>query len=301
MIGKKLIVILGPTASGKSALGVTLAKKFNGEIISADSRQVYKGINLASGKITKKEMGGITHYCLDIAYVKKHYTVSQWKTCAQKAIKAIHNKNKIPIIVGGTAFYIKAITDEMNIPEVKPNWKLRRHLEKKSPEQLFSMLKKLDLRRAKTIDRHNPRRLIRAIEIIKTTGKPVPKKEPEIMNDQLKGRVLFLGIKIDKNKLKKQIECRLEARFKKGIVSEIKNLHAQGVPWSRLESMGLEPRWIARFLQGKINQKEMKKKLLADIIHFTKKQDTWWKKDKRIHWIHSERKAELLVKNFLNK
>ena len=127
-MSRKIIVILGPTASGKSALGIRLAKKFNGEIISADSRQVYKGLNIGSGKITKKEMGGIPHYCLDLVSPKKIYTVVDFKKCADKAIEQIFAKNKTPIIVGGTGLYIQAITDNVVLPEVKPNWKLRKEL-----------------------------------------------------------------------------------------------------------------------------------------------------------------------------
>ena len=165
---RKIIVILGPTASGKSALAVKIAKKINGEIISADSRQVYKGLDIGSGKITKKEMGGISHYCLDIVSRKKIFTVVDFKKCADKAIEEIFAKNKTPIIVGGTGLYIQAIVDNIVLPKVKPDWKLRKELEKKTTEEMFAMLKKLDPKRAKNIDAKNPRRLIRAIKISKT-------------------------------------------------------------------------------------------------------------------------------------
>ena len=164
-------MILGPTASGKSALGVKLAKKINGEIISADSRQVYKGLDIGSGKITRKEMGGIPHYCLDIFSPKKIFTVVDFKKRADKAIEEIFAKNKTPIIVGGTGLYIQAIVDNIVLPEVKPDWKLRKELEKKTTEEMFKMLKNLDPERAKNIDAKNPRRLIRAIEIAKALGK----------------------------------------------------------------------------------------------------------------------------------
>src|SRR3989338_8024568 len=170
-MSRKIIVILGPTASGKSALGVKLAKKINGEIISADSRQVYKGLDIGSGKITKKEMRGVPHHCIDIVSPKKIFTVVDFKKCADKAIEKNFAKNKTPIIVGGTGLYIQAIVDNIVLPEVKPNWKLRKELEKKTTEEMFKMLKKLDPERAKNIDAKNPRRLIRAIEIAKSLGK----------------------------------------------------------------------------------------------------------------------------------
>ena len=168
---RKIIVILGPTASGKSALAVKIAKKINGEIISADSRQVYKGLDIGTGKITRKEMGGVPHYCLDVVSPKKIFTVADFKKCAEKAIEKIFAKNKIPIIVGGTGLYIQAVVDNIVLPEVKPNWRLRKELEKKTTEEMFKMLKKLDPERAKNIDAKNPRRLIRAIEITKEIGK----------------------------------------------------------------------------------------------------------------------------------
>ncbi|HDO23680.1 MAG TPA: tRNA (adenosine(37)-N6)-dimethylallyltransferase MiaA, partial [bacterium] len=166
----KVIVILGPTASGKSEMAVKLAKKFNGEIISADSRQVYRGMDIGTGKITQKEMRGIPHHLLDVASPKKVFTVIDFKKRAEKAIKDIIKRGKISIICGGTGFYIQAITGGISIPEVKPNWKLRKQLEKKNAEQLFKMLKKLDPKRSKTIDAKNPRRLIRAIELAQSLG-----------------------------------------------------------------------------------------------------------------------------------
>ena len=160
----KLIVILGPTSSGKTDLSIMLAKKYNGEIVSADSRQVYKGMNIGAGKVTKKEMGKIPHHLLDVANPKTRFSVAQYQKLALKTIKNIQNKNKVPILVGGTGFYIQSIVDGIVIPEVKPDWKLRKKLEKLTNEQLFKRLKKLDPKRAKLIDKKNPRRLVRALE-----------------------------------------------------------------------------------------------------------------------------------------
>ena len=292
---KKLIVILGPTASGKSALSVKLAKKFNGEIVSADSRQVYKGMDIGTGKITKKEMGGIPHYLLDVASPRRKFTVAQYQKLALKAINKILKKGKLPILCGGTGFYIQAVIDGIIIPEVKPDWKLRKELELISTEKLFKKLKKLDPNRAKTIDKNNRRRLIRALEIILKTKKPVPllKKKP------LPYPVLMIGIKKGKEELKSLIKKRLLKRLKKGMVEEIKKLHKLGVNWQRLEEFGLEYRFISQYLQGKLSYKEMVEKLQKEIEHFAKRQMTWFKKDKRIHWIKDYKKAEKLVKEFL--
>ncbi len=174
---KKLLVICGPTATGKTALAVKLAKSVfggNSELFSADSRQVYRGLDIGTGKITQKEMKGIPHYLLDIASPKRHFTVVQYRKLALAAIKKILKKNKIPILCGGTGFYIQSVVDGIVIPQVAPDWKLRKRLEKKSVKQLFKILKKLDPRRAKTIEKQNPRRLIRAIEIVLKTKKTIP-------------------------------------------------------------------------------------------------------------------------------
>ncbi len=317
---EKLIVILGPTASGKTDLSIKLAKKFNGEIVSADSRQVYKGMDIGTGKITKKEMQGIPHYLLDVSSPKKKFTVAQYKKLALEAINKIHKKSlpshqnsegisgsdgKIPFLVGGTGFYIQAVVDDITIPEIKPDWKLRKILEKRSAKELFSKLKKLDPRRAKTIEKNNPRRLIRALEIVLKTKKPVPlfkKKSPKF-------DVLILGIKKPKEELKKRIKERLEKRLKKGMIAEVKKLKKSGLSWRRLEEFGLEYRFIAQYLQQKLTREQMIEKLQKEIEHFAKRQMTWFsahggsasggKRDKRIHWIKNTKEAEKLVRNFL--
>ncbi|MFA6601514.1 MAG: tRNA (adenosine(37)-N6)-dimethylallyltransferase MiaA, partial [Candidatus Paceibacterota bacterium] len=160
-----LLIILGPTATGKSDLAVSLARKLNGEIISADSRQVYRGLNIGTGKITKKEMGGIKHYLLDVADPKKTFDVTQYVGLAEKAISEIVAKDKLPIICGGTGYYISALVDGIVFPDVPPNPNLRAKLKLKSTSQLGIILKKLDPERYETIDKKNPRRLLRAIEI----------------------------------------------------------------------------------------------------------------------------------------
>lgn len=289
---KKLLVILGPTASGKSALAVNLAKKFNGEIISADSRQVYKGLDIGTGKITKKEMGNIPHHLLDIAHPKKTFSVQQFKKLAEKKINEIHAKGKLPILCGGTGFYIQAVIDDISLPEVKPDIKLRRNLEKKSITELGKILKKLDLKRYKTIDEKNPRRLIRAIEIAKELGH-VP-----LLKKKAKFDVFQIGIRTDSKELQKKIHIRLLKRVQRGMVGEVKYLHTQGLSWKRLESLGLEYKYIALYLQKKLSKEEMLSKLESEIKKYAKRQNTWFKKDSRIMWLPISGKIEEEVKRF---
>jgi tRNA dimethylallyltransferase len=291
----KIIVILGPTASGKTSLSIKLAKRFDGEIISADSRQVYKGMDIGTGKVTKKEMAGIPHYLLDVTSPKKRFSVVQYKKLADKAISRILKKGKVPFIVGGTGFYIQAVVDGILIPEVKPDWNLRKKLEKKPIDELYKTLLKLDPDRASHIDKNNPRRLIRALEIVLKTKAPIP----PLSLQKPRFNALFMGVKKDPKELSKLIEKRLLKRLDEGMVNEVKKLHKQGVSWKRLEEFGLEYRYIAYCLQNKLSYNEMVQKLQKEIEHYAKRQMTWFKRDKRIRWVKNYKTTEVLIKKFL--
>ncbi|MFA6397658.1 MAG: tRNA (adenosine(37)-N6)-dimethylallyltransferase MiaA [Candidatus Paceibacterota bacterium] len=302
----KLIVILGQTATGKSDFAVNIAKKFNGEIISADSRQVYKGMNIGTAKITKKEMGGIPHYLLDVANPKNRFSVAEYKKLADKKINEILNRKKIPIICGGTGFYIDAVVNGIIFPEVPPNEKLRKSLYSKSAIALFEYLKKIDPVRAKDIQKKNEKnnkvRLIRAIEIATLLG-----KVPKLGKKESKFDVLKIGLKIDNKLLKERIVIRLFARISRGMISEIKKLHESGLSWNRMEELGLEYRYVSRFLQNKINRDQMIEELSNAIWQYAKRQNTWFKKpahnadgittaggDKNTFWFNPLKKSETL-------
>lgn len=291
---KKLLVIVGPTASGKSDLAVYLAKKFNGEVVSADSRQVYKGMDIGTGKITKKEMQGIPHHLLDVASPKRRFTVAQYQKKAEEIIEKIQKRGKLPILCGGSGFYIQSVVDGISFPKVKPDWKLRKKLEGLETEELFQRLEKLDPERAETIERKNKRRLIRAIEIVLKTKKPILKLKRNSKYD-----VLILGIKRSAEELKKRIRKRLEKRLKEGMIKEVERLRKEGLSWKRLESFGLEYKFVAQFLQGKIGYERMVEGLQKAIEKFAKRQMTWFKRDKRIIWIKNKKRAERLVRKFL--
>jgi len=293
----KLIVILGPTASGKTGLAIKLAKKFNGEIVSADSRQVYKGMNIGTAKPTKKEMQGIPHYLLDVASPKRKFTVAQYRKLALEVINKIFKKDKLPILCGGTGFYIRAVVDGVTIPGVKPDWALRSDLNKLSTEELFKTLKKLDPQRAKTIERKNPRRLIRAIEIVMKTKRPVPPLEKK----SLPYPVLMIGIKRKKEELKNLIKKRFFKWLRQGLIKEVVNLKKSGLSWERIEDFGIHYRVIAQYLQNKIGDKEMIENSIREIQNYAKRQMTWFKRDKRIHWVKNQKEAERLIINFLKK
>ncbi|MEK7558266.1 MAG: tRNA (adenosine(37)-N6)-dimethylallyltransferase MiaA [Patescibacteria group bacterium] len=286
MTKQKLIVVLGQTATGKSDLAVRLAKKYNGEVISADSRQVYKGLDIGTGKITKSEMKGIPHHVLDVVSPKKQFSIAEYKKLAEEAIANIISRGKIPILCGGTGFYIQAIVDGIVLPKVAPNMKLRKHLNNKTTKQLYAILKKLDLRRAREIDKNNPRRLIRAIEIATSLG-----KIPHLAVSPPSGDILQIGLKLTDAELKKKITIRLFARISRGMINEARNLlHRHIISFVRMRELGLEYKYLAKYLKGELGKKEMIEQLETAIWHYAKRQKTWFKRDKRIRWFDVSKK-----------
>lgn len=278
---QKVIAIVGPTAVGKSTLAILLARRLNGEVISADSRQVYTGLDIGTGKVTTKEMAGVPHHLLDVVNPKERYSVAEFQKVGKEKMTEILLGGKLPIVCGGTGLYVDSLLTNSRFPEVPPNAKLRTRLDKKTTTELFQMLEKLDRRRAETIDPHNPRRLIRAIEIATALGS-VPNIQHATNNRQLS--VLWIGLTLPQEELKQRIANRLETRFKAGMVAEARKLHGQGLSWKRMEELGLEYRYLARFLQSKIPMEEMKASLQSEIWHYAKRQMTWFKRNKEIAW-----------------
>ena len=297
IIKPKILVVLGPTSSGKSDLAVELALKYNGEIISADSRQVYRGMDLGTGKITRVEMKNVPHHLLDVANPKSVFNVSKFKIKAQKIITDILKRNKLPVICGGTGFYIDAVVDNIILPEVRPDQKLRDKLERKNCEELFILLKKLDPARAKTIDAQNKVRLVRAIEIAQSLGK-VPKIRKNRIYDPL-----FIGLDCPDLALKERIRTRLLRRLEAGMVAEVARLHKEGVSYRRLEKFGLEYRNCALLLQKKISKEQLVQNLEREIWQYVKRQRTWFHHNPDIIWLNplqksDVKKADKLVSKF---
>jgi tRNA dimethylallyltransferase len=291
----KILVVVGPTASGKSDLAVYLAEKFNGEIISADSRQVYKGLDVGTGKITKKEMRDIPHYLLDVANVKKQFTASDFKKLADKKISEILKKDKLPIVAGGTGFYIDALRGVSNIPEVPINKLLRKELDKKSVEELFEILNKKDPRRAQEIDSKNKVRLSRALEIIEVLG-----YVPETKTTPSPYQFIFIGINPEMRELEEKIYKRLLKRLP-GMIKEAKKLHKEGLSFKRMYELGLEYRYLAYYLEKKLGREEMVEKLYIEIRKYAKRQMTWFKRNKEIKWFEpgQEKEVEAYIRHKL--
>ncbi len=292
---QKIIVVCGPTATGKTSLAIQLAQQYGGEIISADSRQVYTGLDIGSAKVTTQEMQNIPHHLIDIANPDEIFSVADFQKLAKQTISEIHDRGDIPIICGGTGMYIDATIFETDFPSVPPNPELRSELEQKTTPELFEQLQQLDQDRSENIDSQNRSRIIRALEIATTLGQ-VPKTIQKKSNYQ----VLWIGLMLPKEQLQENIIKRINDRIP-ALFGEIKNLHASGVSFERLYSFGLEYRYGAEYVQGKISLDEFKEILTNKTWQFAKRQMTWFKRNPEIHWcnpISDKQKILQLVKDF---
>jgi len=296
----KLVVLLGPTASDKSGLGITLAQRFNGEIISADSRQVYRGLDIGTAKVTPAEQALVPHHLLDVADPRGEvYTVAQFQRDATAAINGILKRSHHPFLVGGSPHYIQAVVDNLDIPHIAPHPELRAQLEKRPLPELMEQLEELDPHIAATIDRQNSRRIIRALEVCLVSGKPF--SQQRTISEPLY-QSLLLGIEWPREVLYRRIDKRVDERMQQGMVQEVQRLLGEGISHQRLEALGLEYRYVSRWLLGAFeSEDEMVQRLKYAIHDFTRRQLTWFRKEKRIVWINGGdwEQAESVVKDFL--
>jgi len=317
---KKLIVILGPTATGKTKLAVALAREFNGEIISADSRQVYRGMDIGTGKdlddyvikmtndqfpITNKISNfkkiTIPYYLIDIVSPKSDFNVAKYQKLAYRAIDDVLRHGKLPILVGGTGLYIDAVTKGYNFAAGQnklriTNYELRIKLNELILSELLKQLKKIDPVTYNKIDKKNRRRVQRALEIYYSSGQK--KSETDRMSPP-DYQILFLGKTHPLPELYKRIDRRLEDRIKEGMIDEIKKLRRSGVSWKKMEEFGLEYRYVSRYARGLISYDDLVNQLKNAIHHFAKRQMTWFKRNQQIIWLKSDSQAERLIKKFL--
>ena len=297
---EKLIVILGPTASGKSEFAIELAEKFNGQIVSADSRQIYQELNIGTAKIKEEDKKNITHYLLDFIKPNQDFSLAEYKKAALKAISQVHQENQLPFLVGGTGLYIQAIVDNLAIPQAKPDPRLRQEIEKEIEKEglksVYEKLLRIDPGAKDFIDPKNPRRIIRALEVCYTTGQPFSaqrKKQAPLFES------LQIGLDIDFEKLEEKIDNRVEAMIKEGLIEETKKIlqkYKASVP--ALQTIGYQE--TLDYLQGKINLKDAKELIKLHTRQYAKRQLTWLKKDKRIKWVRSRSEAKKIIKSFLD-
>lgn len=317
----KLIVVLGPTASGKSELALKLAKKFNGEIVSADSRQIYREMDIGTNKIQKTKIknqkyklkiknrqiqklyygkiDGIPHYMIDIVNPDQEFTLAEYKDKALKVIDNIVKRKKIPFLVGGTGLYIQAVIDNLEIPRVPPNKILRKKLEKELKEKgldfLWKKLILLDPKADDIVQKENPRRVIRALEVCVVSGKPF---SSQLKKGKPQFNVLQIGIKIPRKKLYKKIDERVDQMIKQGLINETKKLTKK---YSlNLPSMsGIGYKEISDYLLQKQALGKAIQKIKYRTHRYARSQESWFRRDRRIKWIKNYREAERLMKKFL--
>ncbi|PID52393.1 MAG: tRNA (adenosine(37)-N6)-dimethylallyltransferase MiaA [Candidatus Moraniibacteriota bacterium] len=314
---QKTITIIGPTASGKSNLAITIAQKFTGEIISADSRQIYRHLDIGTGKEpgvlttsinrgphTKKAYicDGIPHYMIDIIHPTTEYNVAKFVKKARKIKDDIASRNMLPIICGGTMFWAQALLEKTDFPPVLPDKKLRKKLSTYSTEKLLAILKKYDPLYAQKVDAQNPVRIIRAIEIAKAYGH-VPQITKKLIDPN---KNLIMAIIHPKVVLHNRIEKRMDTWFDSGILDEIYKAHfTYKMPWTKLENFGLEYKWCTQYVRGFITYNTMRENTIRDLKHYAKRQNTWirrWKKHgTTIHDVTTHKDALQKVHHFLQK
>lgn len=288
-MNNKVIAVVGATASGKSAYAIELAKKIDGEIISADSRLVYKGLNIGTAKPTVEEMQGIPHYMIDVVEPEYNYSAGLYAREAKKCIEDIISRGKVPIVAGGTGLYYRVLLENYDLPDVRPDYELRESLYKLSYEELVKMLNKLDEKAAKLVERNDKKKLIRYIEVIKLTGKPLDlargKKDKEF-------DVEWVGLNFPREILYDRINKRVDLMVEQGLIEETKKLlEKHGRIPNITDTIGY--REIISYLDGELSLEDAKDKLKQNTRNYAKRQLTWFRKNEAIKWnCYPERKKK---------
>lgn len=305
-MNNKLLVICGPTATGKTSLALSLAKKYNGELVSADSRQVYKSLDIGTGKDIPKNLkfcisnlafmdfevgfytdGKIRLWGYDLVEPTEQFSVSQYVEIANKIIEDIWSRGKLPILVGGTGLYIRGIVDGIETVHIPRNEELRNSLEKKLPDELYELLSSIDPFKTASMnssDRKNPRRLVRAIEV--ALHKPKFQNSNDKLQTKIEKNVLFVGLKADKELIKDRIEKNVQKRLSQGFEDEIKNLSDSGVTLKMQSMNTLGYKHLRKYLNKEISRELAIRQWISDENKYAKRQMTWFRKNERIKWFN---------------
>lgn len=293
MMKKPLVVLTGPTAVGKTALSIGLAKRINGEIVSADSIQVYKGMDIGSAKITKEEMDGVKHYLIDVLEPTKDFNVATFKEMAVAAMEEIYSKGKIPIITGGTGFYIQAVLYDIDFTKTQSDGSYRASLEafakEHGVEALHDKLKEVDEQAAKEIHPNNVKRVIRALEFYQESGgKQISKHNETERQKSSPYQFAYLVLNKDRQVLYKQIEKRIDMMLEAGLVDEVKHLKEMGCTKEMVSMQGLGYKEILAYLNGECTLDEAIYLLKRDTRRFAKRQLTWFRRERDVDFINKD-------------
>ncbi|MBU5254828.1 tRNA (adenosine(37)-N6)-dimethylallyltransferase MiaA [Tissierella praeacuta] len=292
-----LFILIGPTAIGKTALSVELAKRINGEIISADSMQIYKYMNIGSAKITKEEMENIPHHLIDIIFPNEDFTVADFKNNAVKLIKDINNRGKLPIVAGGTGLYINSLVYNLNFTQVAPNEEIRVKLEslgdKHGNEYLHQELEKIDIESAEKISVNDRKRIIRAIEIFEITGKPMSEHNKNFRVPVEDYNLVMIGLNMDRKELYNRINLRVDIMIEEGLVEEVNNLLKMGYNKELVSMQGIGYKEILMYLEGNISLEKSIELIKQGSRNYAKRQLTWFRRDNRIKWVNVDKFSNL--------
>lgn len=288
---KPIVILTGPTAVGKTALSIQLAKAINGEMISADSIQVYKKMNIGSAKVTQEEMQGIKHYLIDVLDPKEDFNVARFKEMATEALNEIYKKGKIPIVVGGTGFYIQALLNDIEFEETEVS-SYRKVLEDYAKDYgnhaLHEKLKDIDIVSYDQIHENNVKRVIRALEFYHDTGMPISKHNEEQKQKESPYNFVYFVLNIDRQILYDRIDQRIDEMVDEGLINEVKGLLDYGCTKDMVSMQGLGYKEIVPYLQGEYSLEEAIYILKRDTRHFAKRQLTWFRREKSVTWIEKQ-------------
>lgn len=301
---EKVIVICGPTASGKTALSIELAKKINGEIVSCDSMQIYKEMDIGTAKPTIEEMQGIRHYLIDFVSPNERYSVADYKKDAKESIKEILKKGKVPIIVGGTGLYVDSLIYEIEYPNIEFDEKYRQELEKKVKqdglEDLYQQAKKIDPEAIKKISKNDKKRILRILEIYHATGKNKTEQERESRKKEVEYDYRIFALDWEREKLYQRINKRVDIMIEKGLIEEVKQIYQKYEKFPTA-MQGLGYKEVIEYLDKKITKEEMIEKIKQETRRYAKRQLTWFRKNKQTIWLNAQNELEYNLKLILEK
>lgn len=291
-MSNKIIVIVGPTAVGKTYVSIELAKKLDTEIISADSMQIYKGMDVGTAKIKTEEMQGIKHHMIDLIYPDENYSVSDFKREAEKNIDEMISRGKVPVIVGGSGLYVNSLIYDLDFSNAKSNEKLRDYYtyyhKEHGEDALYEKLKKIDPESAKKIHKNNVKRVIRALEVYDLTGRKFSETNTDIRKKSSKYDFILIGLRMDRKILYERINQRVDKMINEGLVEEVKSLLDKGFEKNLISMQAIGYKEIIEFLEGNITFEEAVNILKQNTRHFAKRQFTWFLKDENVKWFDIE-------------
>ena len=289
---KPLIILTGPTAVGKTALSIKLASEIGGEVISADSMQVYRQMDIGSAKIKPEEMDGIPHHLIDILEPEEEFNVCLFQKLAQDAMEQIYERGHIPVVVGGTGFYIQALLYQIDFTEEETDTAFRDKLwqlgEEKGNHYLHELLRKVDPESAEEIHENNRKRVIRALEFYENSGKPISTHNREQRQKTSAYNSCYFVLTDDRKKLYERIESRVDQMLSKGLVDEVRTLKERGCNASMVSMQGLGYKEILEYLDGRCSLSEAVEKIKKETRHFAKRQLTWFRREKDVIWLDKQ-------------